>query len=564
MLSREIRRLLRRDHRYALLVRARARSEEVRLAERVVDDSGVAEQLDQLLADARTNGAGRPGELPPRALLVGLVTLALLGQPLHLRRVAELLANLPHPVRQRLGIIRDGGRRITERQVTYLFGRIRSELDPSPHTTDGLHDDQLAARRARLQALGDALLAATLPGQRPCGSYSLDATAIEAWARGYRSQTAWRDPDAGWSVKSPDGSTDLEREGGDTRPRGGSNVFGYDVHLLTWIRDDGQSTAPPALTERVLVFGGGRSNVEKVADSVADAILRPAADQPVGDVVCDRWNTQQLAGRFAMPIRRAGAQLVMELKDDQRGPAGTYRGALKVDGELYCPALPPGLHDLPKAHYRNTKQMTARAAGAERRKPYQMLPLNLPDAQGRQRVQCPAERGQLRCPLKQASLELDAGDRPTVVTPPAAPGDCCTQTSITMQAATLGRIRQKHPYGTAAHEASFDRRNVVEGAIGTLRNAGAQDIKRDHIRVMGLAATSLLITIAVAAMNVRLLAKRIEADDAADADDLLPAPPPDGSYDALIARDRAHAQRRRDRQAAAEADKAGADPPGVA
>lgn len=567
MLTREIRRLLKRDHRYALLVRARANSSEVRLAERVVDDSGVATQLAQLLEDARINGAGRPGELPVRALLVGLVTLALLGQPLHLRRCAELLANLPRPVRDRLGIIRPDGSRVTERQVTYLFSRVRRELDPSPHTADDLDEEARDIRAERLQALCDALLAATLPDERDSGSYALDATAIEAWARGYRSPARWRDPDAGWSVKTPGGSTDLEREGGDTKPRAAKGIFGYDVHLLTWIRDDSQTEAPPALTERVLVFGGGRSDAETIADAVADAIVRPAAEQPPGDVVCDRWYTQQRAGRFAMPIRRAGGQLVMELKDDQRGPQGTFRGALKVDGELYCPAMPAGLHNLPPAHYRNTGQMQARAQVAARREPYRMLPLNLPDANGTQRVQCPAQRGRVRCPLKEASLERDPATHQTVVAPPQAPPACCTQKSFTVPAATLGRIKQKHPYGTAVHKASFDRRNVVEGAIGTLRNAGAQDIKKDHIRVMGLAATTLLITIAVAAMNVRLLAHHIERTDAADdgPEDTPAGPPPPGSYDDVIQRDRAAAQRRREREREAAqiaaALEAGDDPP---
>lgn len=560
MLTREIRRLLNRDHRTALLVRARANSDEVRLAERVVDDSGVAEELEQLLHDTRVNGAGRPSELPVRALLVGLVTVALLGQPLHLRRCTELLANLSRPIRERLGIVRADGGRITERQVTYLFRRIRTELDPSPHTAADVDEQTRQARAERLQALCDALLAATLPDERDSGSYALDATAIEAWARGYRSRDRWRDPDAGWSVKTPSGTTDLEREGGDTRPRNADGVYGYDVHLLTWIRDDGQDTAPPPLTERVAVFGGGRSNVEQVADGVAAAILHPAADQPIGEVVCDRWYTQQLAGRFAMPIRRTGAGLVMELKSDQRGPQGTFRGALKVDGELYCPSMPPGLHQLPDAHYRKPKQMAARAAVAERRKPYQFLPLNLPDANGSQRVQCPAERKNVRCPLKEKSLEKDPATHPTIVDPPEAPADCCTQGSMTVPAATLGRIKQKHPYGTEEHRVSFNRRNVVEGAIAVLRNAGAQDIKRDHIRVMGIAATTLLITIAVAAMNVRLLANHIEADDNRTDTDDDPTPDPlAGSYDDVIARDRAHAQRRRDRQAAA-----GADPPEAA
>lgn len=66
-------------------------------------------------------------------------------------------------------------------------------------------------------------------------------------------------------------------------------------------------------------------------------------------------------------------------------------------------------------------------------------------------------------------------------------------------------------------------------------------------------------------MNVRLLAKHIEAaDDGTDGDTDQPsAPPATGSYEAVIAHDRAHAARHRRRQAAAAAA-AGADPPEAA
>lgn len=242
-------------------------------------------------------------------------------------------------------------------------------------------------------------------------------------------------------------------------------------------------------------------------------------------------------------------------------PDGTYRGALKVDGELYCPALPAGLHELPDAHYRNRAQMDRRAQVAERREPYLMLPLTQPDDNGAQRVQCPALRGKVRCPLREASLALDPADHVTVVQPPTAPGACCTQKSLTVQAATLGGIKQKHPYGSAEHKASFDRRNVVEGIAGYLKSSGGADVKRDHIRVMGLSGVTLLLSLAVAAMNVRLLAKHLDAhDDGTDKDDDIEAPPATGSYDDVIDTDRTFTARRRTREAA----RAGADPPQVA
>lgn len=556
-----IRALMRQQRRFGLVVRVRASADEVALAGAVVDSSGVAVQAERLLKDARVNGAGRPRVLPVRTLLVALLTLALAGQPLHLRRAYELLVHLPAPTRRRLQVQRPDGRLVTERQVAYLFGRLCRLLDHSPHTAADVDQATRDARRGRLQELMDDLLAATLPEQRASGSYALDATTVPAWARGWRSHARRRDHDAGWSVKRPDGSTDLDATtGGDTRPRKGRKVanfvFGYETHLLTWVRDDGQPTGTlPALTERIVVFGGGKSDIDVVTDTITDMLAGPAATQPSGDLLADRWYTQQRAGRFALRVRRAGAQLVMDLKAAEEGPRGHHRGALRVDGDLYCPAMPAGLHQLPSAHYKHLPQVHARQAVAAQRDPYRLVAHGRPDDDGFQRLTCPAERNRIRCPLKPASLERSQADLPTVLTPPTAPGACCTQKTIKVAPAVDAGNRQKHPWGSAAWRASYDRRNVVEGAAGYLKTAGGGDVKRDHIRVMGIVAHSLLMAVAVAAMNLQLHAKHLHRlDTQADTDatgDTTGASRPDG-YDDVIAATAAQVAREKHRKAAAD------------
>lgn len=560
-----IRLLLQHRARYSLVVRARASTDEVALAEDVIDRAGIAPELEQLLDEARPGGSGRPRVLPVRTLLVGLLVLSVAGQPLHLRRVVELLTNLPPQVQTRLGVQRPDGELITERQVSYLFRRICRLLDYSEHTAGDLDDEQRKARRKATQQVMDALLAATLPAQRDSGSYALDATTVPAWARGWRSATRRKDRDAGWSVKRADGSTSLDGPpGGDARPRRGRSrdefVFGYETHLLTWVRDDGQPTGTvPAVTERITVFGGGKSDIDVISDTVVDALTSPAATQPAGDVLTDRWYTQQRAARFALRVRQAGAGLVIDLKDVQAGPQGTYRGALKVDGELYCPSMPTGLHRLPDTYYKDTKQVQAAEQLAAQRDTWRMLPLASEDPDGFQRMQCPAERGKARCPLKEASLAKPASTTPTVLAPPAEPGACCTQRTIKVPPSVNASTRQKHPWRTAAWRTSYDRRNVVEGAIGVLKTAGGGDVKRDHIRVMGVVGHSLLMAFAVAGVNLQLHARYLERLDREEAADPAPEQAPAtvvGSYTDLIDETAAAVARER-----ARALPRGADPP---
>ena len=75
---------------------------------------------------------------------------------------------------------------------------------------------------------------------------------------------------------------------------------------------------------------GSRSDAETIADAVADAIVRPAAEQPPGDVVCDRWYTQQRAGRFANDEGRILPGLYA-VGWARRGPTGTI-GTNRPDG----------------------------------------------------------------------------------------------------------------------------------------------------------------------------------------------------------------------------------------
>ena len=71
----------------------------------------------------------------------------------------------------------------------------------------------------------------------------------------------------------------------------------------------------------------------------------PAAGIPLGDILADSGYAHRDADAWALPLRAAGAQLVQDLHPHDRGPQGTYHGAIIANGNLYCPATPqPLLH----------------------------------------------------------------------------------------------------------------------------------------------------------------------------------------------------------------------------
>jgi len=147
----------------------------------------------------------------------------------------------------------------------------------------------------------------------------------------------------------------------------------------------------------------------------------------------DRAYTAALPGRFHLPARAQGYRPVMDYRDDQLGIQANTGGAILVEGTWYCPALPGPLitattglrgHAITPELY--DQQITARAC-------YQLKRKDGPDADGYQRLSCPATGGHpgLICPLRPASLTPRDG-RPKVLQPPQEPPRLCRQTAITL------------------------------------------------------------------------------------------------------------------------------------
>ena len=99
---------------------------------------------------------------------------------------------------------------------------------------------------------------------------------------------------------------------------------------------------------------------------------------------------------------------------------------------------------------------------------YQLKRKDGPDADGYQRLSCPATGGHpgLICPLRQASLSPRDG-RPKVLQPPQEPPRLCRQTAITIAPDIGARYRQDLPYGSPAWHARYATlRNTIEGLNG--------------------------------------------------------------------------------------------------
>jgi len=509
--------------------------EVVAFAAGLIDRSGKAPVIEAALA----HRTGRPRPLPVRAVLTALLCLALDDRPLFLTEATRLLfCRASGTSRALLGVTGTAaGRRgflAAYRRVRYCFHAICSVMDPSPLPKNRrLTGEDLAKRtkpvtpararaaRGRLEAFLNSLLEASVSvldqQERAAadGSTGLDATPVPLFSRGPSRRTGLSasDPDGGWYVREGD---HREREDDKGKPLR-KICWALEATIATTARPPGATGGCPNLAIGLAITRPGEDPGGTGARVLASAAAR---GHKTGWLGYDRAYTQALPGRFHLPARALGYKPVMDYRDDQLGIQANTGGALLVEGSWYCPALPgplitatAGLRDHAITRELYDQQIAAR-------RPYQLKRKDGPDADGYQRLSCPAlgAHPKLMCPLRQASLSPRDG-RPKVLQPPEEPPKTCTQTAITIAPGTGARYRQDLPYGSPAWHARYATlRNTIEGLNGYAKDpaheALAQPARR---RVRGIAAQSIFTALLLMAANIRKIrAWRAQAPDDKD------------------------------------------------
>src|ERR1019366_5435398 len=165
----------------------------------------------------------------------------------------------------------------------------------------------------------------------------------------------------------------------------GEMFFGYFLSAAVMVADE-NGPPVPELARRITLAGCDHDPVRQLAA----VLLRMAADGiPLGDITGDSGYAHRDAAAWAIPLRNAGAQLVQDLHPSDRGPKGTYDGAVISNGNLYCPRAPRPLLELGPLARTATREQ---AADHDRRPSelarYKLGRLTADDADGYHRVQC--------------------------------------------------------------------------------------------------------------------------------------------------------------------------------
>lgn len=284
--------------------------------EAIVEDSGVAEVIEGLLPTGV-----RRRQLSVRTLLVGILLALGDDRPAHLVRVHQALVSLDAAEADRLGV-KSGGHLLTYRQVEYTFSIVVRAL--SKTVLDG-------TASATLALIADALVEASVPREHKDASRALavDWSDIECSARPPSAKAKSADPEASWG----------HRSGGPTK---GELFYGYFFQAATMVREE----RGPAVCELVRRVGVSTCSLDPVPLFVPVLGRLVRSGVALGDVLCDSGYAHRLATHWALPVRRLGGQLVMDLHPHDRGTQGTFAGAICANGALYCPATPRSLFEL--------------------------------------------------------------------------------------------------------------------------------------------------------------------------------------------------------------------------
>ena len=450
--------------------------------EEVIDASGAAPRIEAMLPIGV-----RARQLSVRTLLAGMCLAQADHRPAHLTRVHQALVSLPGDDQVRLGVLADwrrGPHLLTYRQIEYTFGQVAAALGKDE--PDGLPSPAL-------QAVCDDLLEASVPGEFKHASASLavDWTDLESFSRPPPAKGGdCADPEAWWGHRK----NNLLRSEDEL-------FYGYYLSAAVMMPDE-RCPAVPELARRAALSSCRHNPVRAFAPVLT---RMPEDGIPLGDLLADSGYSRRDAGTWALPLRRAGAQLVQDLHPHDRGPKGTHHGAIIANGNLYCPATPRTLLELGPLARTATREQTAdhdrKTAELAR---YKLGKITRDDEDGYHRVQCPAAMGKIRCPLRPASMTLDR-DRPEILTPPQHPQACCAQQTITVPPDVPAKTAQKHDYPSAAWRRSYARRTGAERGFATAKDPATSTIARGWCRLMGLTPMMLFITTLLVVRNQRVL-----------------------------------------------------------
>ena len=203
---------------------------------------------------------------------------------------------------------------------------------------------------------------------------------------------------------------------------------------------------------------------------------------------------------------------MLDYHKDQLGVQGSHAGALLIEGNWYCPAMPQALIDATRDYRNGTIKEPAWRERIAARGNYLLRAKERPDAEGHQRNTCAAagHAPTVRCSNKPVSIgrTTSANHR---VHPDLAivnnPPQICVQQTATFPPEAGAKLVQTLRFGTPEWAAVYHTlRNTIEGINGIAKD-GAHSALGDpsRRRIRGVAAQTIFTALLLLGDNLRMI-----------------------------------------------------------
>ncbi len=455
------------------------------LAIAIIDHKSVRGILDRFDTALRDH-PGQKAQIRLRAYLVSLLINAMNERAGTDRAIHKTLTQLPRHLHRDLGLLDGYDTLPSYSQLNHFVRRFTKVLEGG---ATGLTRHDPAVRFIN-RFLHTSICSLDLEDH-----LALDWTYIETWARTHYDPSTKRF----WSK-------DTDARMGRMPPKNGgkeklTNVWYPQLAIAK------ESGAGGRLYIAAMGLAAGNENLpnsfEQVLDGAAayndpGTALRfttAAVDLGYNQKKIENWAELACSRdiRWVGHLRQEGAKHQI----NRRAPHPS--GLLTIDGDHFCPHVPETLVELPaqsKGPKKNEPPADLAARYDERAK-YMATPRSR--LAGKDRFECPARRGTVRCPGYQPSMS-GALHKPTIEAPdPEA--QCCNQRTVTIDHADTLRDHQAVPYGTTKWLKLYGQRSRAESG-NSLLLGGKTDTKRSYHRAFGLTRATLAIGAACVAINL--------------------------------------------------------------
>jgi hypothetical protein len=510
----------------------------------------ISEPAARLLLDAiRPSQRGRKS-LDPLIFLTGMQLAIDIYNVATITKIHTVLTrDLTLEDRLKLGsekILPNGkSRAITQNDLYVLTRRISKMLDFSSRRAPLLSKCARHERRDHIDAIVAALLDTTLP-IRPEGShdYALDGTGIWAAERSRKKIPTAMPPDPeheeesttndpldsenqipiGRSLTTPlhtpnpgkgnHGESDADI-GAKTNKEGNREYFfGYDVEAVVRVPAistcDVRVRTEPNLLERLVVIPAGTDIVStclRMFDRMAAQGIR------IQSLLVDRHYNYKKYDRWLQELLNREIEQVADMHKNDQG-FKDWDGVKMAAGWAHCPSTPDRLGKIPTlGPTASEEEVRVFNALINERRAYMAKRINPMSKDGKIRFGCPALDGAVGCPLRPGTMATATLlNLPIIMEPPAEVGrpSICTQKSVQLHVKTEAQKRatktyQRFYWGSKQWRLSYARRTYVESWFGVLKNTTATGFHRGSHQFRGLPLVTIVLSMAAATTNLRLL-----------------------------------------------------------